>query len=176
RTICLTEGLLELSDDEIKATLGHEFGHLAHKDTDRILVISIGNLFVTGICMVIQGFILLFQIAFTIFDAASSDNIGEAILKGAYYAFIKTVMFFIINLIMRAWTGIGCLLCMKTSRDCEYLADEFSVRMGYGTYLCAVLDKAGDVRLKGLFANLSKSHPDSEDRIDRIIDLMEGAE
>lgn len=29
RTICVTRGLLNLSDEAIKATLGHEFGHLA---------------------------------------------------------------------------------------------------------------------------------------------------
>ena len=51
RTVCITRGLLNMSDDQIKGTLGHEFGHLAHKDTDKVLVISIGNTFITAICM-----------------------------------------------------------------------------------------------------------------------------
>lgn len=35
-----------MPDEQIRATLGHEFGHLAHKDTDLILLISVGNMFV----------------------------------------------------------------------------------------------------------------------------------
>lgn len=33
-TVCFTKGLLSLSDSDIRGILGHEFGHLAHKDTD----------------------------------------------------------------------------------------------------------------------------------------------
>lgn len=178
RTICMTKGLLELSDDEIKGVLGHEFGHLAHKDTDRILVIDVGNLFITAICLILQGIILFFQIMFTIFEGISSDNLSDAVIFGIILSLVKTFLFFIINSIMRVWTGIGCLLCMKTSRENEYIADRFSTRMGYGSYLCGFLEKSGDIDAKphGLFANLSKSHPDSEDRIERMIDLMEGIE
>lgn len=35
-----------MPESQIKATLAHEFGHLAHKDTDLILVVSVGNLIV----------------------------------------------------------------------------------------------------------------------------------
>ncbi|MFR9145629.1 MAG: M48 family metalloprotease [Mediterraneibacter sp.] len=61
RTVCVTRGLLTWSDAEIKAALGHEFGHLAHKDTDRILVVAIGNTVIAGICY-------MFQIAAIIMD------------------------------------------------------------------------------------------------------------
>ena len=44
KTICVTEGMLYMPVEQIKATLGHEFGHLAHKDTDLILVVAVGNL------------------------------------------------------------------------------------------------------------------------------------
>ena len=52
--MCVTRGLLSHSDEEIKATLGHEFGHLAHKDTDRVLVVGVGNTIITIIFMIIQ--------------------------------------------------------------------------------------------------------------------------
>lgn len=45
KTICITKGMLNAPVGEIKAVLGHEFGHLAHKDTDLILVVSIGDFF-----------------------------------------------------------------------------------------------------------------------------------
>ena len=63
RTICVTRGLLNLSDEAIKATLGHEFGHLAHKDTDRCLLVVLGNTAISGICVFIE-MIALFSISF----------------------------------------------------------------------------------------------------------------
>ncbi len=38
KTVCVTRGLLSYTDEQIKGVLVHEFGHLAHKDTDAILV------------------------------------------------------------------------------------------------------------------------------------------
>ncbi len=48
KTVCITEGLLHMPEGQIKATLAHEFGHLAHKDTDLILVVSVGNMIVSA--------------------------------------------------------------------------------------------------------------------------------
>ncbi len=39
KTICMTEGLLILPDDEIKAVLAHEVGHISNHDTDLILLV-----------------------------------------------------------------------------------------------------------------------------------------
>ena len=61
KTVCVTRGLLSMTDEQIKATLGHEFGHLSHKDTDRILVVSVGNTVITGV-------LVLFQIGLIISD------------------------------------------------------------------------------------------------------------
>ena len=41
RTVCVTNGMLALSDEQIKAVLGHEFGHLATHDTDLKLLITV---------------------------------------------------------------------------------------------------------------------------------------
>lgn len=66
RTICVTRGLLNLSDEAIKATLGHEFGHLAHKDTDRCLLVVLGNTAISGICVFIEMIALFFNIVSTL--------------------------------------------------------------------------------------------------------------
>lgn len=166
KTVCVTRGLLTLSDEQIKATLGHEFGHLSHKDTDRILVVSIGNTVITAICV-------MFQIA-----AIVSDVVMQfvAIFTGDEEGFFISLMssisrFFTIVLIgafMKVWTMLGTALCMKTSRGNEYLADEFSVNLGYADGLIELLAIVRGERPQGLFANLASSHPHSDDRIARI--------
>ncbi|HEY8362450.1 MAG TPA: M48 family metalloprotease [Tissierellaceae bacterium] len=44
KTVCLTKGLLNYSDEQIKAVFAHELGHLGNKDTDFILLVTIGIL------------------------------------------------------------------------------------------------------------------------------------
>ena len=72
----MTRGLLQWSDEEIKAALGHEFGHLAHKDTDRILVISIGNTVVAGLCYLFQIAAIITDVIIGIISAFMKDDSG----------------------------------------------------------------------------------------------------
>ena len=46
KTVCVTEGMLQQDPEMIRATLGHEMGHLAHHDTDLILVVTVGNFWI----------------------------------------------------------------------------------------------------------------------------------
>lgn len=169
KTICITEGMLHMPVEQIKATLGHEFGHLAHKDTDLILVVSVGNLivsaFVLGIRLVIDLFYIIFSIV-TMFMGGSEGVIG-AILSAIYHAMISAIVMGLTWL----WTKIGVLLVMKSSRSNEYEADEFSFNLGYGNELCILLDSIRGSHSKGLFANLASSHPDKNDRIAKLQSL-----
>lgn len=169
KTICVTEGMLHMPEEQIKATLGHEFGHLAHKDTDLILVVSVGNLIVTafilGIRLVIDFFHLIFGIC-TIF-MGGSEGAAAALFNAIYHALITAI----VAGLTWVWTKIGVLLVMKASRANEYEADEFSFNMGYGNELCALLDSISGSHAKGLFANLASSHPDKDDRIAKLQEL-----
>lgn len=164
KTICITEGMLHMPEAQIKATLGHEFGHLAHKDTDMILFVSVGNLIVDimilGIRLVIGFFFTLFAIIAGLFGISF-------ISKGLYYI-LDTV---IISSIMWIWTKIGMLLVMKSRRSNEFEADEFSYNLGYGNELCALLDVISGSHGKGLFANLASTHPAKDDRIAKLQEL-----
>ncbi|WP_459479213.1 zinc metalloprotease HtpX [Clostridium saccharoperbutylacetonicum] len=159
KTICLTKGFLGYSDVQIKATFAHELGHLAHKDTDLILMITIGNFIVTIIFVIYR---VIINIAGIVVGAAS-EGIGSII----YNVFID----FILVAMMWIWTKIGTMLVMHSSRQNEYMADEFAFNCGYGDSLAAVLDTFGGSSQKGLWANLASSHPDSDDRIARLQDL-----
>lgn len=169
KTICVTEGMLSMPVEQIKATLGHEFGHLAHKDTDLILVVAVGNL-------IVSAFILLFRLAidlvhllfvFSSVFVGGSDGVFGALISTVYHLAMTAV---VVGLTW-IWTKIGVLLVMKSSRANEYEADEFSFRLGYGNELCALLNSFSGTNANGLFANLVSSHPDKDDRIARLQEL-----
>ncbi|UCZ52899.1 zinc metalloprotease HtpX [Bacillus shivajii] len=162
KTICVTRGFLEYSDEEIKATLAHEFGHLSNKDTDLVLIVAVGNLIVTSLFIVYRLFFLAVGIIFSI----AYRSIGTAIST----FFIDMVLV----AMMWVWTKIGTALVMHSSRQNEYLADKFAYDCGYGDNLMTVLDSFNDYEddnSKGLWANLASSHPDPDERIAKIQEL-----
>lgn len=167
KTLCITAGMMKMPADQIKATLGHEFGHLAHKDTDLILVVSVGNLIVNA-CITI--FRVLIEIAHFILNLAGNIWGGdEGWLVSAASSLYRVCMTAIIGGLTWLWTKLGVLLVMKSSRDNEFEADAFSSDLGYGNELCAMLDTIVPTSgRKGLFANLASSHPGKEDRIAKL--------
>lgn len=164
KTVCVTKGMMEKPADQIKAALAHEFGHLAHKDTDLILLITIGNLFVTIIVTMVKLMLLMIHVMLYIFSRSEEGLIA------LFFTFLSMIS---VDLMMWIWTKIGTLLVMKSSRNNEYEADEFAFRLGYGIALLDLFDTFGHSGAKGLFATLESSHPDTEDRIARIEDLMD---
>lgn len=166
KTVCITEGMLEMPENQIKAALAHEFGHLAHKDTDLILVVSVGNLIVS---MMIIGIRIIIEILHLIFGFATLFIGGSE----GFLAYITTVIYHaLITAIVAGltwlWTQIGVLLVMKSSRANEFEADAFASDLGYGNELCALLENIDVSGEKGLFASLASSHPDKNDRIAKL--------
>lgn len=169
KTICVTEGLLHMPEEQIKATLGHEFGHLAHKDTDLILVVTVGNMIVSSIIVMIQLIIELFHLVMEIisFFIGGKGGAIASIINSLYRLMITKI---VVGLTW-IWTKIGILLVMKSCRSNEFEADEFSFNLGYGNEMCALLDTIGNADAKGLFANLASSHPNKNDRIAKLQEL-----
>lgn len=169
KTICVTEGLLHMPEDQIKATLGHEFGHIAHKDTDLIMLVSVGNLIVSAFIMFLRAIIVIFQLVFSIFGMFAGGSEG-AVMR-AMTALGNLMVTAIIGGLTKIWTKFGVWLVMKSSRANEYGADEFSFNLGYGEQLCVMLDSISGSGAKGLFATLASSHPDKDDRIAKLQEL-----
>ncbi|MDK6651941.1 M48 family metalloprotease, partial [Aerococcus urinae] len=149
QTIVVHKGLLKLSDEHIKATLAHEFGHISNKDTDIILVVGVGNLIISAIFIIYQIFAAIVAIVFG--------------LMGEYRELISTIL---INIILAGamwlWTKIGLLCVNNSMRANEFLADQFAFKLGYGNELIATLDiidsNSEEMEEKGLFAALMSTH------------------
>lgn len=168
KTVCITKGLINMPSDQIKATFGHEFGHLAHKDTDLILIVTVGNMIITTIVTIIRVIFAILYVIFNIFCFIfRKDGLLVDILGWLTYLFVTVI----INGFMYIWTKIGVLLVMKTSRSEELEADKFSFELGYGQELCRLLEVIVDPKEKNFFASLESSHPDKEQRMEHLRQL-----
>lgn len=167
RTICLTKGLLKYPNDQIKSVLAHEFGHLAHKDTDAILIVSVGNLIVTGAFIIWRFVFNVFANIFSIVLGMISESVGVTIASLITKIFIDILLVAMMNL----WTKLGVLICLHAARKNEKLADEYAYRLGYGRSLCVFLDGLGPSHGKGLWATLNSTHPDNDSRIAYLQEL-----
>ena len=172
RTVCVTRGLLSLSDEEIKAVLGHEFGHLATHDTDLTLMITVGNFMISAIVTMVRIGLILYNLFISLISIFMGDEGALFDILNAIATFISTLC---INGLMWLWTQLGILLVMKSSREAEYEADLFSCSLGYSDSLLSFFhlleNMEGHSHRKdrnNVFAALSASHPDTCKRIARI--------
>ena len=167
KTVCITEGFLRYSDKHIRAVLAHEFGHLAHKDTDAVLIVAVGNLIVTGLFVLYRIIFRVFAMVFSFIMAFFSEDAGMAVGSAIINIFID----FLLAILMQAWTKLGVLICLYSSRKNENLADEYAYNLGYGVELCQFLDCLAPEKSKGLWAALNSSHPDHDVRISYLQNL-----
>ncbi len=178
-TVCVTKGLLALPDDQIKAILGHEMGHLANHDTDLIMLITVGNFLVSVLMTIIRVLIIVVQVIFNIIGAFCGEN--GSVIVSVFSTIIATLTLVFINVFTWLWTKMGVLLVMKSSRNQEFAADRFSCELGYSEPLLAFFDSINTPapteglgfieKLKeatGLFAVLTSTHPTTQKRIDAI--------
>lgn len=167
KTICISRGLLDESEDVIKGVLAHEFGHLSNKDTDLILVISIGNFMITGAMIVVRMILIVFGVFLAVLGLLMGGDEGKiGVVMGSLTALISTGL---LTGMLWLWTKLGLFLVCHTGRESEFEADVFACRLGYGYGLCLFLDKGISCRPKGIFAALSSMHPMNDVRISRII-------
>lgn len=169
KTICVTKGLLNMPEDYIRAALSHEFGHLAHKDTDLVMLVSVGNLVISAVTLILRFIIAFIQFIFAIAGCFMGGKDG--LLTQATSAIGKWMFTVVIAGFTKIWTKIGVLLVMKSSRENEYSADQFAFELGYGDALCNLLENVDSVEVRGLFASLTSAHPPKEQRIQRLHEL-----
>lgn len=184
-TIAVTSGLLALPDDQIKAILGHEFGHLAHKDTDLLLVMNITCKFVHMLFIVINVIMVIYQIIvrFVTIIAASFMGDGMCTLVDSVLGFALDIARFVfVTLVEAIWNIIGNIVLSISSHEGEYQADAFSHSLGYGEDLISFFKTLPDVRTQSLLkrlkamATVGSTHPETWKRIEKLQALGKSVE
>ena len=144
--------------------LAHELGHLAHGDTNALLLTNIGN----GIFNVIT---FVGRIITKIIGAIASEVQSLVFLDLACWA-----LGLIINIFLWAIRLAESIILMWNSRRNEYSADRYAVHIGYGGQLTEALTKLLSITTTGKrsIMNLLKStHPNLSNRIMRLKNMTE---
>lgn len=164
RTICVTDGLLNLSDNEIMAVFAHEVGHLAYKHSAIQLLIGGGNLFISGCLLIIKAVCWMIT--------AICGLVTGIATRSFFAGVFATLAASISSALIWLWTKFCMLFLMWSMRQNEFVADEYAYSLGYGAILASVLDRhmcsAPD---NGLLKALYSTHPHSDDRVARLQDL-----
>ena len=166
KTICVTDGLLKLSDNEIMAVFAHELGHIAYHHSTIQLLIGGGNLMISGILLIIKVVCWLITGFFTIM------GIGT---KSVWGAILMTIFGGLSTVSIWLWTKFCMLFLMWSMRQNEFIADEYAYQIGYGETLASVLDRHMCSKPEnGFLKALYSTHPNSDDRVAKLQTL--GAE
>lgn len=163
RTICVTDGLLNLSDEEIMAVFAHEVGHLAYQHSAIQLLIGGGNLFISGFLLIIKVVCWMIMGIFALVGISTRSFWG---------GFFMTLFGSLSTVLIWLWTKFCMLFLMWSMRQNEYVADEYAYKLGYGAILASVLDRhMCSAPSNGLLKALYATHPHSDDRVARLQDL-----
>jgi len=160
KTICVTDGVFELSDSALLGLIAHEMGHLANKHTDIQLLIGGGNIFITG-------FLLLLKLLSWIVAAISGliALINRSFLSGCLLSIFGA--FSVVT--VWCWTKFCSLFLLWSMRMNEYVADKYAADIGFGYELALVLDTIYVSTPKsGFLKALHATHPNVHDRIGRL--------
>lgn len=160
RTICVTDGVFELSDSAMLGLIAHEMGHLANTHTDIQLLIGGGNIFITGFILIlkiiswlvatISGLIAIFNRSFI-----------TGCLLGIFGALSVTATWL--------WAKFCMLFLMWSMRINEFVADKYASDIGFGFELALALDTINlSAPNNGLLKALYSSHPNIHDRVGRL--------
>lgn len=163
RTICVTDGLLNLSDEEIMAVFAHELGHIVYQHSAIQLLIGGGNLFISGFLLVIKVVCWIIMGIFTLVGISTRSFWGGLLLT--LFGSLSAVLIWL-------WTKFCMIFLMWSMRQNEFVADEYAFKLGYGEMLASVLDRhMCSAPENGLLKALYSTHPHSDDRVARLQDM-----
>lgn len=180
KTICITTGLLNLSDDEIRGILGHEFGHLAAKDTDLNLVVNIANWLTNIAFFAIWAVIWIIKICIHLFTFLLAIFTGDtvSVILGKLTELLYTAATFIcVKAFQSLWLIVGNILLKISNKESEYKADEFSYNLGYSKGLISFFKTLPDsdssnknkfTKTIEALASIDSTHPATHLRIERL--------
>lgn len=162
RIVCLTRGAINACDDEtLRALLSHEFGHMAHRDSEVSMLICVGLVpLIVG--ETVTRAIMYGMAAFVrCIGNELVSMIGPGVVKLMYY-----LMFGIPCWLLKVIIG---LLRTLGSHAAENGADAFCVTLGHGPALKNFMEVISYSETKGsLLDSIFSSHPASAKRVKNI--------
>ncbi len=164
KTICVTDGLLELSDEAIMAIFAHEIGHIAYGHSALQLLIGGANIFIAVCLLVIK--VICWMIS------GLCGIIAGTMTKSVFVGLIATLAASLSAIMIWMWSKFSMLFLMWSMRQNEYVADEYAYSLGFGNSLALVLDSNLCTKPQnGLLNALYATHPHTDDRIARLQEL-----
>lgn len=167
-TIGITRGALNCLDEgTMSAVLAHEISHVICMDSvinrllfAHVLVIMsaliLTHFAVIAVACLIVLVLCLLGMRFNLFTFFLTRRVFSILRKG-------------VSLIQHLVLSILQVIMSLISRGCEYRADLFSCKMGYGYQLEYFLERFTNINHKRTLAEvLYDSHPSSKKRIERI--------
>ena len=157
KTIVLYDNMLKvMSDDEIVAIFAHEMAHGLHKDSFKKSFFAYAMIVVL---VVLTWLLVKFPEMYNDFGFSNVN-----------YGFALVLLFDCVVPLIFRFLQIPSLII---SRNCEYKADEFAAKEGYGEQLISSLKKLykedlGDVNPDPIVIALTYSHPTLAQRIRNI--------
>ncbi|SDG69135.1 Peptidase family M48 [Thermoanaerobacter thermohydrosulfuricus] len=181
RTIALTRGLLEVATpEELSGVLAHEMGHLVNGDTKRRLIAAVANTIgnivvtITATLLTIMGF--TGQIFSQTMPGSSSSHSGinEAAVARSAMGFMSLMLslFAIILKLVQIVVNYLITIGLNTvGRKEEFRADDFAKQFGFAEGLASFLRKTEhlDIQPNGFWEAVSRTHPPTAVRIDRLL-------
>lgn len=162
RSVCMTTGLMAFPVEEITAMLAHEIGHIRNRDSQILLLVTVGNLLVGLIMLAIQIIRIVITAVCLIFLFSAA---GRAAL------IITQVITWFPIMVLRGIVSLSLLFANMSRRFTEYDADAFAASLGYQNALISALaetDHHSQIVGTRLWHLLNSSHPDSNQRIARL--------
>jgi heat shock protein HtpX len=164
-TITVTKGsLMNLSDEELKGILGHEFGHIVNGDTALQSFLLVGN----TVFWIVWFMAKLIQLVFLAVGIFMDDDFALSKFFGFCSNLLMNLAFFLVQ----------CLLLIN-SRVNEFKADKFSYSLGYGEGLLKVLYVLNEFTMGQKMTALEKiksSHPNTVERIGAMERMLMNSE
>lgn len=163
RTVCVTEGVLNLPDEMIMGIFAHEIGHIANRHSQIQLLIGGANFFISTFILILKLIAWMITGIFGLF-ALGTRRLRTGCLIGLLGS-ISTILVYL-------WVKFCRLFLMWSSRKNEFVADEYAYSIGFGNQLAYALDSIIETPTKnGFLKSLYSSHPDRNERIARLQEL-----
>lgn len=165
-TIIINRGALDaFNDEQLRAILAHEMGHLFYRDSVRSVSLIFSS-FATRVVMWVYSLYLVFATAF------SKNAKGEHASAMALASWIPVLFFLPVIFLNWIGTRVFNLLNMTMSRGAEYRADAFAASLGYKADMISALEVMDSISItdNSFISKLMATHPAPMQRIGALED------